>query len=265
MTEWDLKKYLKLVLNIAFNILNKLTQWVNHLINHGGRKSKRIVYRTILSSFTHPQVVPNLYEILSSCWRQNIFRRMWVNKLLLVAFDFHSMKEKTMEVDGYQQLFGSDSYRFGVNSPFNFPKCSNFPQSLNDCVRLIPLLFDYVEHIWISIESNLISNSIPILHPVGPGQFNSNWHAWIKMECIFKLTVVPNPFKTFQKYGNVFFFHRHSRNESYFGLLSLLVIHRNRTWTKGLFNISLIWLTSERTQFVVWRFDLFNYRLPVCV
>lgn len=110
--------------------------------------------------------------------------------------------KKNIEVDGYQQLFGSDSDRFGVNSPFNFPKCSNFPQSINYCVRLVALLFDYVEHIWILLKSNLLSNSIPVLHLVGRGQFSSNLNAWIKRECIFKLTVLPNTFKTFQRYGN---------------------------------------------------------------
>ncbi len=50
-----------------------------------------------MSSFIHPQVVPNLYEFCFFCWRQkNIFWRMLVNKQLMVAIDFHCMEQKML-------------------------------------------------------------------------------------------------------------------------------------------------------------------------
>ncbi len=59
----------------------------------------------ILSSFTHPQVVPNLYLFLSSA-EHKIFWVIctWVNEwwpLTVLYFFPH-----TLEVSGYQQLFG---------------------------------------------------------------------------------------------------------------------------------------------------------------
>jgi len=45
----------------------------------------------ILSSFTHPEVVPNLYEFLS-CWKE---------KKIFWFFVLH-----TMEVNGAHQLYG---------------------------------------------------------------------------------------------------------------------------------------------------------------
>lgn len=78
-------------------------------------------------------------------------------------------------------------------------------------------MFDYVEHIWIISKSNLISNSILILWGVA----NS---VQIYMHEL-KGSAFLNWQFTFQKYGNYdFSFHRHSRNESNAGLLSLLVV-----------------------------------------
>ncbi len=52
-----------------------------------------------------------------------IFWRMLVTKQLLVAIDFHSMEKNTIEVSGYQQLFGYIlqnifSFHFWINFPF---------------------------------------------------------------------------------------------------------------------------------------------------
>ncbi len=60
----------------------------------------------ILSSFTHPHVVLNLYEFLSCAEEKKIFWRMLVSKQLTVAIDFHSIEKNDMEVSGYQQLVG---------------------------------------------------------------------------------------------------------------------------------------------------------------
>jgi len=43
----------------------------------------------IMSSFTHPQVVLNLYEFLSSAEHK---RRTWVTEQLMDRIDFHSME-----------------------------------------------------------------------------------------------------------------------------------------------------------------------------
>jgi len=62
----------------------------------------------ILSSFTHPQVVLNLYEFLSSAEHK---RRIWVTEQLMDRIDFHSMegeKKNTMEVNGDQKLYVTD-------------------------------------------------------------------------------------------------------------------------------------------------------------
>lgn len=128
-----------------------------------------------------------------------------------------------------------------MSSPFNFPKCSNCPLSLNDCVWLMSSSVCFiVERIWISIESNLISlflfllfqfcilwgvaNSIKISMHGLKGSAFLNWQ--------FCPTLLKHS-KNMEIY--FFFFFRHIRNESHFGLLSLLVIRLNHTWTKGLF------------------------------
>jgi len=48
----------------------------------------------IMSSFTHPQVVSNLYECLSSAEHRKIFWRMSVTKKLMYPINFHSRKKK---------------------------------------------------------------------------------------------------------------------------------------------------------------------------
>jgi len=51
----------------------------------------------ILSSFTHPQVVANLYDFLSSAEHKGRY------------FEEHlKIKKNTMEVNGAKQLFGSN-------------------------------------------------------------------------------------------------------------------------------------------------------------
>jgi len=61
----------------------------------------------IMSSFTHPQVVLNLYEFLSSAEHK---RRTWVTEQLMDRIDFHSMEgeKNTMEVNGDQKLYVTD-------------------------------------------------------------------------------------------------------------------------------------------------------------
>ncbi len=84
----------------------------------------------ILSSFTHPQVVPNLYECLFFCWTQRkIFWKMWETEQFWGTIDFHSIFFPTMEVNGapkqpgyklsskYLPLCSAEqrnSYRFGT-------------------------------------------------------------------------------------------------------------------------------------------------------
>ncbi len=59
----------------------------------------------ILSSFTHPQVIPNLYEFIFFWWTQKIFWRIWITKQLMVPIDLHSMEENIMKVNGDRQLY----------------------------------------------------------------------------------------------------------------------------------------------------------------
>jgi len=56
----------------------------------------------ILSSFTHPQVVPNLYEFLFFCWTQKkIFSRMSVIKQLMSIFPYYGS-----QWDPYSLMWG---------------------------------------------------------------------------------------------------------------------------------------------------------------
>ncbi len=67
----------------------------------------------ILSSFSHLQVVPNLYEFLSSVKHKKIiFWRMLVTKQLTVAIDFHSMKKKYYESQWLLTVMRVGSYLF---------------------------------------------------------------------------------------------------------------------------------------------------------
>jgi len=68
----------------------------------------------ILSSFTQPQVVPNLNELLSSTeHKRRYFLKIRVIKQLTVAFDFYSMEKiYTMEVNGVNQIFKMSSFVF---------------------------------------------------------------------------------------------------------------------------------------------------------
>ncbi len=55
----------------------------------------------ILSSFTHPQVVPKPVWIPLFCWTQRkIFWRMWETEQFWGTIDFHSIFFPTMEVNG---------------------------------------------------------------------------------------------------------------------------------------------------------------------
>ncbi len=59
----------------------------------------------ILSSFTHPQVVPNLYETYTTlAVIRKIFWRKFVTRLFWGTIDFHSRKKNTMEVNGAPEL-----------------------------------------------------------------------------------------------------------------------------------------------------------------
>ncbi len=96
--------------------------WLLHL------KEKFTSKMKMLSSFTHPHVVPNVYRF-SLCWtwkkKRKIFWRMLVISQLMVPIDFLSISFPTMEVSVENQLFGSstffkissqerNSYRFGM-------------------------------------------------------------------------------------------------------------------------------------------------------
>ncbi len=80
----------------------------------------------ILSSFTHPQVVPNLYEFLCSAEHKG---RYFEERLFWGTIDFHCTKKNTMEVNGAPELLcfphsskylplcsaeQRNSYRFGT-------------------------------------------------------------------------------------------------------------------------------------------------------
>ncbi len=57
----------------------------------------------IMSSFTNPQVVPNLYEFLCSAKHKGRnFEESFVTRLFWGPIDFHSRKKNTMEVNGAQ-------------------------------------------------------------------------------------------------------------------------------------------------------------------
>jgi len=59
----------------------------------------------MLSLFTHPHVVLNLYEFLSSVQRKRrYFLKMLVTRQLTVAMDFYSIVLPTLEVNGCRQL-----------------------------------------------------------------------------------------------------------------------------------------------------------------
>ncbi len=84
----------------------------------------------ILSSFTHPQVVPSSVWMSLFCWTQKkIFWRMWETEQFWGTIDFHSFLFPTMEVNGapkqpgyklsskYLPLCSAEqrnSYRFGT-------------------------------------------------------------------------------------------------------------------------------------------------------
>ncbi len=56
----------------------------------------------ILSSFTHPQVVPNLYEFVLPNTKEDILKKVW--KQFWGTVDFHSKKKNTMVVNGAPNL-----------------------------------------------------------------------------------------------------------------------------------------------------------------
>ncbi len=90
----------------------------------------------ILSSFTHPQVVPNLYECLL-CWTQRkIFWRMWKTEQFWGTIDFHSIffllwksMVKTVKTAWLQTFFKISSFVFGRTKKFiqvwNYLRVSN--------------------------------------------------------------------------------------------------------------------------------------------
>ncbi len=52
----------------------------------------------MLSSFTHPHVVPNLYEFLSYAEHKRWYsEEFWRTKQLLIPIDFRSVERNTME------------------------------------------------------------------------------------------------------------------------------------------------------------------------
>ncbi len=57
---------------------------------------------TTLSSYTHPHVVPNLYDFLSSV-KYKI--RCFAECVLLFPIDFNDVDKNNMEVNGDQKLF----------------------------------------------------------------------------------------------------------------------------------------------------------------
>ncbi len=76
----------------------------------------------ILSLFTHPHVVPNLYEYLSYVEHKRRYFEEWeeLKKTVNGPHNFHSISFPTMEVNREQQLFGSSKF-FKVSS-FVFSK-----------------------------------------------------------------------------------------------------------------------------------------------
>ncbi len=81
----------------------------------------------ILSSFTHPHVVPNLYEFH--------FYVLCPHLMLMVPIDFHSISFPTMELNGNEQLF--DSSKFFKISCFVFNIRKKGIQVWNDMAILI--------------------------------------------------------------------------------------------------------------------------------
>ncbi len=79
----------------------------------------------ILSSFTHPQVVSNLYEFLCSAEQKYILKKV-CNHGVFDTIDFCSRKKNTMEVNGAQTLnivkywLCSSKRGFGIMASF-FP------------------------------------------------------------------------------------------------------------------------------------------------
>ncbi len=60
----------------------------------------------ILSSFTHPRVIPNLYKFLSYVeHKRRYFEEFRWTKKLLAPIDFHCRERNTMKVNGDHQLF----------------------------------------------------------------------------------------------------------------------------------------------------------------
>ncbi len=59
----------------------------------------------MLSSFTHPHVVPNLYEFLSYAEHKGRYLKMFVP----LPVDFHSIERNTMEVNLDLQQFNYQS------------------------------------------------------------------------------------------------------------------------------------------------------------
>ncbi len=71
----------------------------------------------IVSSFTHPHDVPNLYEFLSFVVHKRRYLRMLVIKQLMVPIDFHSISFPTMEVMfSSSEFFKISSFVFNIKN-----------------------------------------------------------------------------------------------------------------------------------------------------
>ncbi len=100
------------------------------MVTHLSKLLKGIIHpkMKILSSFTHPQVVPNLYECLCSAEHKGRYSEECGKRQFWGTIDFHSIFFPTMEVNGapkqpvyklsskYLPLCSAEqrnSYRFG--------------------------------------------------------------------------------------------------------------------------------------------------------
>ncbi len=170
----------------------------------------------ILSSFTHPQVVPKPVWISLFCWTQRrIFWKKFVTRLFWDTIDFHSRKKNTMEVNGAPELLcfphsseylplcsaeQTHSYRFAttwgwVNDDrinifeWTIPLTTNIflgPYKIRLYIYIYIYIYIYTLYTYIYYHSFFFINFFPIIGPyemffsssLGSPQYRSICERW---------------------------------------------------------------------------------------
>ncbi len=109
----------------------------------------------ILSSFTHPQVVPNLYEVICSAEQniRKIFWRKFVTRLFWGTIDFHSRNKNGSQWCPRTALFPT----FFKISSFVFSRTKTFIQVWN-YLRVSKWWQNL--HFWVNYPFNMLTKDI---------------------------------------------------------------------------------------------------------